>query len=99
MRKGSPGQIYNIGAGNEIANLELTHTILDILGKDKGLIEFVTDRPGHDKRYALDITKLKALGWRMRHDFKSALKLTVDWYKANASWWKRLVKCRQDINY
>lgn len=90
MHKGVPGQIYNIGAGNEITNIELTHAILDILGKDRGLIEFVTDRPGHDKRYALDITKLKSLGWRMRHDFKSALKATVDWYRANESWWRKL---------
>ena len=99
VHKGKPGDIYNIGAGSEITNLELTHGILDILGKDKSLIQFVKDRPGHDKRYALDITKLKALGWHPRHDFRSALKLTVEWYKKNEPWWKRLVKCRKEIKY
>jgi len=97
MHEGRPGEIYNIGAGSEVTNLELTHTILDILGKDRSLIQFVADRPGHDKRYALDITKLKALGWHPRHDFRSALKLTVEWYKANESWWKRLVRKVQSV--
>jgi dTDP-glucose 4,6-dehydratase len=99
MRKGAPGQIYNIGAGNEITNIELTHTILSILGKDKALIEFVTDRPGHDKRYALDISQIRSLGWKPKHDFRLALKATIDWYKANRAWWKRLIECRQEIKY
>ena len=93
MRKGKAGEIYNIGAGSEITNLELTHAILDLLGKEKSLIEFVKDRPGHDKRYALDITKIKKLGWRPEHDFRSAIKLTIDWYKDNKRWWKKLVEC------
>jgi len=97
MHKGKPGEVYNIGGWSEITNLELTHTLLDILGKDNSFIEFVKDRPGHDKRYALDITKIKTLGWQPRHDFKSALKLTVEWYKKNEAWWKRLIKCRKDI--
>ena len=99
LHKGEAGQIYNIGGGNEITNLELTHAILGLLGKDKGLIKFVKDRPGHDKRYALDITKIKSLGWQPRHDFRSALKLTVGWYNNNRAWWKRLVRCRKDIRY
>jgi len=99
MHKGNPGEIYNIGVGSEITNLELTHGLLDILGKDEGSIEYVKDRPGHDKRYALDTAKIKALGWRPRHDFRDALKLTVDWYKKNEAWWDRLVKCRKDIKY
>lgn len=97
MHKGRPGEVYNIGAGNEITNMELTHTILNLADKDEGLIKFVKDRPGHDKRYALDITKIKGLGWQPRHDFKSALKLTVEWYKENTGWWKRLVKHRKNI--
>ncbi len=99
MHKGKVGEIYNIGAGREITNLELTHTLLDILGKSESLIEFVKDRPGHDKRYALDIAKLTALGWKPKHDFRQALEMTVEWYKNNEPWWKRLVKCRKDIRY
>lgn len=99
MRKGKPGEVYNIGGGKDITNMELTHAILEILGKDKRLIEFVKDRPGHDKRYALDIGKLKTLGWIPRHDFRSALGLTVEWYKNNQKWWKKLVACRKEIKY
>lgn len=99
MHKGSAGQIYNIGIGGETTNLELTRMLLDILGKDEGSIEYVKDRPGHDKRYALDVTWLKALGWKPRHEFKAALELTVKWYKDNEEWWRRLVKCRKDIKY
>jgi len=99
MHKGRPGEVYNIGGGTEITNLELTRALLGILGKDENSIEFVKDRPGHDKRYALDITKMKGLGWRPRQDFKAALKLTVDWYRKNEEWWKRLIKCRKDIKY
>ena len=99
MHKGSPGEIYNIGGGKEIANIELTRTILKLLGKGEELIKHVKDRPGHDKRYALDISKIKRLGWQPRHDFISALEDTIEWYKDNRAWWKRLIKCRQDIKY
>lgn len=99
MHKGRAGEVYNVGGGNEITNLELTNTILDILGKDKSFIKFVKDRPGHDKRYALDITKMKSLGWQPRHNFRKALELTIDWYGRNKPWWKRLIKCRRDIRY
>lgn len=99
MHKGSAGEIYNIGAGSETANIELTRAILALLGKDEGMIEYVKDRPGHDKRYALDITKLKALGWRPKHDFRYALELTIEWYRNNEAWWKKLIKCREDIKY
>jgi len=90
MHKGRAGEIYNIGGGSQITNLELTRAILKLLGKGEGLIKYVKDRPGHDKRYALDITKIKRLGWQPRHDFMSALELTIDWYRNNKSWWKRL---------
>lgn len=99
MRKGKAGEVYNIGAGSETSNMELTRAILKLLGKGVELIEFVKDRPGHDKRYALDITKISSLGWRPRHDFRSALELTIDWYRKNERWWKRLIKCRKDIKY
>jgi dTDP-glucose 4,6-dehydratase len=99
MHKGVPGEIYNIGVGREITNMELTRGLLGILGKDESFIEYVKDRPGHDKRYALDIAKVEALGWRPKHDYRDALKLTVDWYKNNEAWWQKLVKCRSDIKY
>lgn len=91
MHKGNAGEIYNIGVGGETTNIELTHAILKLLGKDEGMIEYVKDRPGHDKRYALDITKLKNLGWKPKHDFKYALELTIEWYKNNTAWWRKLV--------
>ncbi|MDP3791643.1 MAG: dTDP-glucose 4,6-dehydratase [Candidatus Omnitrophota bacterium] len=99
MHKGKVGEIYNIGVGGETTNIELTHAMLALLGKDESMIEYVKDRPGHDKRYALDITKLKALGWKPKHDFKYALELTIEWYKKNTAWWQKLIKCRKDIKY
>ncbi len=99
MHKGNPGEIYNIGGGTEITNLELTRSILKILRLDNSLIKFVKDRPGHDKRYSLDITKIRSLGWAPGHDFRSSLELTVDWYKKNETWWRRLVECRQNVKY
>ncbi len=97
LHKGAPGEVYNIGGGNEITNLELTNTILKVLGKDTSSIEYVKDRAGHDRRYALDISKMKKLGWQPRHNFASALESTVRWYEANTTWWKRLVACPKDI--
>ena len=99
MHKGKIGETYNIGGGSEITNLELTRAILSFLGKDGSFIKFVTDRPGHDKRYALNISKVKSLGWRPKHDFKTSLRLTIEWYKKNRAWWEKLIKCRKDIRY
>ncbi|MDP2929478.1 MAG: dTDP-glucose 4,6-dehydratase [Candidatus Omnitrophota bacterium] len=92
MHKGRTGEIYNIGGITEITNLELTYNLLEMLGKDKGFIKYVKDRPGHDKRYSLDITKLKALGWRPRHNFKEALEVTIDWYRENKPWWVNILR-------
>ncbi len=92
LHRGGAGEIYNIGIGGETTNLALTRMLLDILGRDESSIEFVKDRPGHDKRYALDVSKLKALGWKPRHEFKTALEETVEWYKDNEAWWQKLVK-------
>jgi len=92
MHKGRTGEIYNIGGITEITNLELTYNLLEMLGKDKGSIEYVKDRPGHDKRYSLDISKLKALGWHPRHDFKEALKVTINWYRENKPWWVNMLR-------
>ncbi|MCM8790662.1 MAG: dTDP-glucose 4,6-dehydratase [Candidatus Omnitrophica bacterium] len=99
MHKGKPGEIYNIGAGGGITNIELTRMLLSILGKDESFIEYVKDRPGHDKRYALDVTKIKALGWRPRHKFRKALEETVAWYSGNRAWAERLIACRKEIRY
>jgi len=94
MQKGSPGQIYNIGGGHEITNLELTRTLLKITGRDENFIQYVKDRPGHDKRYALSIDKVRSLGWQPRHSFASAIALTAEWYRSNEKWWRRLRKCK-----
>jgi dTDP-glucose 4,6-dehydratase len=93
---GKTGEVYNIGSGNEMKNIDLTKKILNILGRDKSLIKFVKDRPGHDKRYALNTGKLARLGWKPKHSFESALKETVLWYKENTEWWKRLKKRRKE---
>ena len=68
-------------------------------GSYKDQLNFVEDRAGHDKRYALDISKVRTLGWKPRYNFKGALELTVNWYTQNKAWWKRLIKCRKDIKY
>ena len=99
MHKGKPGEVYNIGGDHEITNLVLTRSILKALGKGEDSIEYVKDRPGHDKRYALDITKMKSLGWKPGTSFEKALDITVNWYKNNPSWWKKLTECREEIKY
>jgi len=90
LRAGEPGNVYNVGGGNEVENLDLTRRILELLGKDAGLIRYVTDRPGHDRRYALDCAKLRALGWAPRVSFPDGLAATVAWYRDNRAWWERL---------
>lgn len=87
---GQPGEIYNIGGGNERTNLEITHAILQLLDKDESWIEYVQDRPGHDLRYSLDCTKLFRLGWRPARSFEEGLEETVRWYRKNEWWWRPL---------
>ncbi|UCC78773.1 MAG: dTDP-glucose 4,6-dehydratase [Candidatus Zixiibacteriota bacterium] len=87
LEKGEIGEVYNIGGGNERTNLELTRIILEILGKPESLIKFVKDRPGHDRRYALNCDKIKAeLGWSAQMDFADGLRKTVEWYLNNKKW-------------
>jgi dTDP-glucose 4,6-dehydratase len=87
LRQGKPGEVYNIGGDNECNNLEITRMILNLVGKPESLIRFVTDRPGHDRRYALDCDKIqKALGWKPRKTFEQGLRETVQWYLANPDW-------------
>ncbi|MFW6309297.1 MAG: dTDP-glucose 4,6-dehydratase [bacterium] len=88
LNKGENGEIYNVGACNERTNLEVAEMILDILNKPKNLIEFVPDRPGHDRRYALDTGKIKnELGWKPIYDFAEGLSKTVAWYREHQTWW------------
>ncbi len=84
----SNGEVYNIGGGNEVMNVDLTHRILEALGKPASLITPVPDRPGHDRRYCLDTAKLRSLGWSPRIAFDEGLRETVDWYRANEWWWR-----------
>ena len=88
LRKGQPGHVYNIGGGHEVPNIELTREILRLLGKDEALIRWVDDRPGHDRRYSIDCSKLRALGWTPRTAFDEGLARTVEWYRAHEDWWR-----------
>jgi dTDP-glucose 4,6-dehydratase len=90
LHKGAPGEIYNIGGGAEISNIEITKKIIDILGADESMIEYVKDRPGHDFRYSLNCIKLHKLGWAPEHGFDEALESTVRWYVENRWWWEKL---------
>ncbi|MBI2426750.1 MAG: dTDP-glucose 4,6-dehydratase [Candidatus Kerfeldbacteria bacterium] len=90
MTKGEIGEVYNIGSGNEITNLELTKKILAAMSTSEDMIEYVKDRLGHDRRYSLDWSKLAKLGWKPEYDLDRALEATIEWYKANESWWKPL---------
>jgi len=90
LHKGKIGEIYNVGSGVEIRNIDMAKQILRFLKKPKSLIRYVEDRPGHDRRYSLDTTKLQALGWRSRHTFQEALEKTVKWYKENEWWWRKI---------
>jgi dTDP-glucose 4,6-dehydratase len=88
IARGEPGEVYNIGGGHEVTNLDLTHQILGLLDRPASLVSPVPDRPGHDRRYALDTTKLRSLGWRPEVPFDEGLRATVDWYRANEGWWR-----------
>jgi dTDP-glucose 4,6-dehydratase len=90
LHKGAEGEVYNVGAGAELENIALTRRVLALLGKPERLIQAVTDRPGHDRRYAVDTTKLRALGWQPVHSFEDALAATVAWYRAHEAWWRPL---------
>lgn len=92
IRKGREGEVYNIGGHNERSNLDVVKTILKHLEKPESLITFVTDRPGHDMRYAIDPTKIhNELGWLPQTDFDTGIKKTVDWYLNNREWWQSII--------
>jgi len=90
LRKGTVGEIYNIGAGNEITNKELTYRLLELCGRDESFITPVADRLGHDRRYSITHDKVSALGWKTEHNLVDGLAATVDWYRSNRDWWEPL---------
>jgi dTDP-glucose 4,6-dehydratase len=91
LEEGRPGEVYNIGGNRELANLELAHKILDLLGKPRSLIKHVRDRAGHDRRYALDSSKIeRELNFSREYSFERGLEQTVQWYLANRAWWQRI---------
>ena len=87
IENGKLGEVYNVGGGNELQNIHITHQILEQLGKSTDLIKFVEDRKGHDLRYSLDCSKLNQLGWMPEHSFDEALTETIQWYQSNEAWW------------
>jgi len=88
LHRGEPGGIYNIGPDEQVQNIVMARKLLDLLGKPHSLIVHVLDRPGHDRRYALDCSRIKALGWQPQHTFDQALEKTVRWYVENEWWWR-----------
>ncbi|MGB2694931.1 MAG: dTDP-glucose 4,6-dehydratase [Dehalococcoidia bacterium] len=90
LRKGELGEVYNISADNERTNIEVVETVLALLEKPRSLIRFVEDRPGHDQRYNLDSSKLRALAWSPAHDFAATMEKTVAWYRDNRWWWEKI---------
>lgn len=90
LRQGEPGSIYNVGGGNERENIIVAEAILKQLGRPPTLLRFVQDRPGHDRRYAVDCSRLRALGWSPGVPFEEGLRATVDWYRGNQGWWRKI---------
>jgi dTDP-glucose 4,6-dehydratase len=99
LRRGAPGEVYNLGGGNERHNLHVVQRILDLLGRPRDLIEHVVDRPGHDVRYAIDSSKLLDLGWDRSRSFEDALEATVRWYVGNESWWRPIKQGTDYVEY
>jgi dTDP-glucose 4,6-dehydratase len=92
LEKGKAGEVYNIGANNEKRNIDIVKLVLNQLGKSEELIEFVKDRPGHDRRYAIKAEKIKKeFGWQAQHSFEDAIRDTISWYIKNEEWWKEII--------
>lgn len=92
LHNGRNGEVYNVGGNNERTNVEIVNTILKHLGKPESLIKFVKDRPGHDRRYAIDATKLREeLGWNPRYTFETGIEQTIEWYLNNREWWDNII--------
>lgn len=97
LQKGKTGEVYNIGGGNERQNIEITKFILKEMGISEDFIEPVKDRPGHDRRYSVDCSKVKKLGWQPRTNFEEGLKQTIKWYQANQAWWKKIKEKQKEF--
>ena len=95
LHEGTEGEVYNVGGENDATGLEVARLIVERLGKDESLLQFVSDRTGHDQRYALDSSKVVGLGWKPTSDFRVAMERTIDWYVENETWWRE-IKERQD---
>lgn len=90
LHRGVIGEIYNLGTGVETCNIDMAHAILRLLNKPDSLLQYITDRPGHDRRYSLSVEKVKGLGWQSRHTFEQAIEKTVRWYVDNEWWWRKI---------
>ncbi|HZH71675.1 MAG TPA: dTDP-glucose 4,6-dehydratase [Mariniphaga sp.] len=100
FENGRTGEIYNIGAENEMPNIKIVELIIEHLNKSKNLIKYVKDRPGHDRRYAIDASKIKnELGWNPHYSFEQAIKDTIDWYIKNKNWWERIITGEYQLYY
>ena len=97
LRKGRVGEIYNIAGENEKQNIEITKLILKELGQSEGLIEYVKDRPGHDRRYSLDCSKLKEMGWKPKVGFEEGIKRTVGWFRQSRDWWMKIKEKQKEF--
>ncbi|KAA0548352.1 dTDP-glucose 4,6-dehydratase [Bacillus sp. BGMRC 2118] len=92
LHKGKDGEVYNVGGNNERTNIDIVKTILNQLGKPESLIKYVEDRPGHDRRYGIDATKLRTeLGWEPKYTFETGIKQTIEWYLENQEWWNNII--------
>jgi len=99
LEKGKIGQVYNVGASNEMSNISIIKLILKHLGKSENLIQYVKDRPGHDRRYAIDSTKIQTeLGWKPKFSFEQAIEMSIDWYVNNKEWWSKIIS-GEYLNY
>jgi dTDP-glucose 4,6-dehydratase len=90
LHEGAPGEVYNVGGGDEVENITVAHRIIELTGADRALLRRVDDRPGHDRRYSLDTTKLEGLGWAPQTPFEDGLRETVSWYRDHRAWWEQI---------
>jgi len=97
LRKGVPGECYNIANGNSMPNLAIIRELLELMGGfDSSYLEYVKDRPGHDRRYAIECQKIRTLGWEPKFDFGKALRRTVEWYQTHGNWWRQIKERKKE---
>ena len=99
MRNGNPGEIYNVGSDDERTNLDVARTVVRLMGASPNLLRHVTDRPGHDRRYAMRCDKLRELGWSPNWQFEDGIAATVEWYRARRDWWEPIRDAKFDAYY